>query len=150
MKKQNLTNKSIDISTKIYNNKIQKLDNIFIYDNDKLYTESFFIRELETNHLKINNDEYIPLKKSDFDNWLYPKFKNYIKDYNEYKLYKIRIRLATLCFLSVIPASFILLIYINSGYVFNYTFFNGIGITISIFIYLILYQKLSNFMLNGE
>ena len=121
----------------------------YLYISDEFIDNKLCANKIEVNHIKINNDEYIPLEKSDFDNWLYPKFKNYIKDYNEYKLYKIRIRLATLCFLSVIPASFILLIYINSGYVFNYTFFNGIGITISIVIYLILYKKLSKFMLNG-
>ena len=122
----------------------------YLYISDEFIDNKLCANKIEVNHIKINNDEYIPLEKSDFDNWLYPKFKNYIKDYNEYKLYKIRIRLATLCFLSVIPASFILLIYINSGYVFNYTFFNGIGITISIVIYLILYKKLSKFMLSGE
>ena len=107
-----------------------------------LKNENFYMKKIEN-----NKDEYIPLKKSDFIKWIYPKIKEQILKEKMNKLKRIKERLFILSVLLIIPYLFIFIVYINSGYVFNYTFFNGIGITISIVIYLIVYQKLSKFMI---
>lgn len=120
-----------------------------LYTIEEFNDKTVYADKIEINHLKINNDEYIPLKKSEFKEWLYIQLKEKIATERENKLNKIKVRLFTLCFLSVIPALFILITYNYSVYVSNYTFF-GAGLTISIMLYLLLYKKINDEIINGE
>ena len=120
-----------------------------LYTIEEFNDKTVYADKIEINHLKINNDEYILLKKSEFKEWLYIQLKEKIATERENKLNKIKVRLFTLCFLSVIPALFILITYNYSVYVSNYTFF-GAGLTISIMLYLLLYKKINDEIINGE
>ena len=42
-----------------------------LYTIEEFNDKTVYADKIEINHLKINNDEYIPLKKSEFKEWLY-------------------------------------------------------------------------------